>query len=54
MTEDSHLLTGKGRRVIAEWCNQVPILGFNSRRYDLNLKKEHFVQLLANTRVKVQ
>ena len=30
------------------WVNQVPILGFNSRTYDLNLVKEHFMCTLAN------
>ena len=25
------------------WCNQVPVLGFNSGKYDLNMIKEHFV-----------
>ena len=32
-----------------EWCDQVPVLGFNSGRYDLNLIKEHFAELLAAT-----
>ena len=30
------------------WINQVPILRFNSRKYDLNLVKEHFVKTLSN------
>ena len=30
------------------WINQVPILGFNSEKYDLNLVKKHFVKTLSN------
>jgi len=29
---------------IQEWCDQVPVLGFNSGRYDLNLIREHFAE----------
>ena len=32
-----------------EWCDQVPALSFNCRCYDLDLIKEHFVELLADT-----
>jgi len=42
MPEDSHLLTGEGSRAISEWCDQVPVLGFNCGRYDLNLIKKTF------------
>ena len=38
---------------LAEWCDQVPALGFNCGRYDLNLIKEHFTELLADTTNKV-
>ena len=54
MPEDSHLLTGKGRRVIAEWCDQVPVVGFNSGHCDMNQLKESFVELVADTTAKVQ
>ena len=30
------------------WINQVPISGFNSGKYDLNLVKEHFIKALSN------
>ena len=30
------------------WANQVPVFGFNSRKYDLNLVKEYFVSTLSN------
>ena len=42
------------RLKIEEWCDQVLVLGFNSRRYDLNLIREHFVELLADTTGKVR
>ena len=39
---------------IKDWCDQVPVLGFNSGRYDLNLKKEHFVEQLTETQGNVK
>ena len=30
------------------WINQVPVLGFNSRKYDLHLVKKHFIKTLSN------
>ena len=53
MPEDFHILTGRQRREIAEWCDQVPVQGFNCGRYDLNLIKEHFAELLVDTTGKV-
>ena len=35
--EDINMLTKAQRFKIEEWYNQVPVLGFNSGRYDLNL-----------------
>ena len=32
---------------IAEWCNQVSVLGFNSGSYDLNLIKKYFVDRIT-------
>ena len=37
--EDIHLLTKDQQQKINEWCNQVPVVGFNSGSYDLNLIK---------------
>ena len=54
MPEDTHLFSRKQRRAVEEWCDQVPVLGFNCGRYDLNLIKEHFAELLADTTSKVQ
>jgi len=53
MPEDIDLIQGKQRRAKVEWCDQVPIFGFNCGRYDLNLVKEHFAKLLADTMAKV-
>ena len=54
MPGDINLFTGKWHRAIAEWNDQVPVLGFNCGHYDLNLTKEHFPELLANRMAKVQ
>ena len=54
MPKDVHLLPRKSRSALMEWCDQVPVLGFNCGRYDLNLIKEHFAELLADTTRKVQ
>ena len=42
-------LSNKAHAQMLEWCAQVPVVGFNSGRYDLNLIKEHFVGLLADS-----
>jgi len=52
--EDVHLLPKAQREKINEWCNQVPIVGFNSGRYDLNLIKNHLAERLADTTKKVK
>ena len=31
-----------------EWCNQVPVLGFNSGKYDINMIKIHFVKIMTD------
>ena len=54
MPKDIHLLTRKRLRAMIEWFDEVPVLGFNCGRYDLNLIKEHFAELLADTTSKVQ
>ena len=54
MPEEMHLFTRKQRIAVIEWCDQVPVLSFNCGRYDLNLIKEHFAELLAYTSRKVQ
>ena len=53
--EDINMLIKEQRLKIEKWCNQVPVLGFNSGKYDLNLIRKHFEELVADTadRVKV-
>ena len=41
-------LSNKAHAGMLEWCAQVPVVGFNSGRYDLNLIKEHLVAELAD------
>ena len=52
--EDVQLLPRKQREQINEWCNQVPIVGFNSGSYDLNLIKKYFVERLAEKNKKIK
>ena len=52
--DDINMLTKAQQFKIEEWCNQVPVLGFNSGRYDLNLIREHFAELVADTADKVK
>ena len=52
--DDMNMLTKAQRLKIEEWCNQVPVLGFNSGRYDLNLIREHFAERLSDTTGKVR
>ena len=47
--DDMEMLPKAQRLKIEEWCDQVPVLGFNSGRYDLNLIREHFAERLADT-----
>ncbi|KAL9952822.1 hypothetical protein ACROYT_G040133 [Oculina patagonica] len=54
MPEDVSLLLKAQRRKIEEWCNQVPVVGFNSGSYDLNLIKNNFAECLADTTGKVR
>ena len=54
MPEDANLLPKAQRKKIEEWCNQVPVVGFNSGTYDLNLIKKHFAEHLADTTGKVR
>ena len=54
MPEDANLLPKALRQKIEEWCNQVPVVGFNSGTYDLNLIKKYFAEHLADTTGKVR
>ena len=54
MPADVNLLPKAQRQKIEEWCDQVPVMGFNSGTYDLNLIKKHFAEHLADTTGKVR
>ena len=49
----SHM-TKTQRCNILKWCDQVPVLGFNSGKYDLNLIRKYFAEVLADTEDKVK
>ena len=50
---DVDMLPKKQQQKIKDWCTQVPVLGFNSEKYDLNLK-QYFVEKLSDTCTKVK
>ena len=54
MPADVNLLPKDQRKKIEEWCDQVPVLGFNPGTYDLNLIKNYFAERLADTTNKVR
>ena len=54
MPEDVKMLTKAQRLKIEEWCDQMPVLGLNFGRYDLNLIREHFTEHLSDTTGKVR
>ena len=54
MPADVNLLPKDQRKQIEEWCDQVPVTGFNSGSYDLNLIKKYFAERLADTTNKVR
>ena len=49
--DDINMLTKMQRLKIEEWCDQVPVLGFNSGSYDLNLIREHFAKHFSDTNI---
>ena len=51
---DVDMLPKKQQQKIQDWCTQVPVLGFNSGKYDLNLIKQYFVEKLSDTCTKVK
>ena len=41
---DFKMLLGEVQKQWKQWVNQVPVIGFNSVKYDLNMMKEYFVK----------
>ena len=54
MPDDVNMLPKAKRLKIEEWCDQVPVLRFNSGRYDLYLIREHFAERLSDITGKVR
>ena len=46
LSEDLWALPRKQVQALEGWCDEDPIVGFNSGKYYLNLIKEHFVEHL--------
>ena len=46
--EDEESIPKSVRRRWGEWVAQVPVLGFNSGKYDINMIKEYFVRSLSD------
>ena len=44
---DMYLLSKAQKEKMNEWCNQVPVLGFNSGSFDLNVIEKYFVDNLT-------
>ena len=54
LLNDLHLIPKRKRGRIVEWCDQVPVLGFNSGKYHLNMIKKYFVEDVSKTTEKVR
>ena len=44
---DFQILPGEVKEQWRQWVNQVPVIGFNSGKYDLNMVKEYFVKEIS-------
>ena len=44
---DFQILPGEVKKQWKQWVNQVPVIGFNSGKYDLNMVKEYFVKEIS-------
>ena len=49
--DDFDMLPDRVQEDLKRWLNQVPVIGFNSGKYDLNLIKKYFVEELAKADV---
>ena len=43
LTKGNHSRQRSQAELITDWCDQLPVLGFNSGSFDLNLIKKYFV-----------
>ena len=44
---DFQMLPGELKEQWRQWVNQVPVIGFNSGKYDINMVKEYFVREIS-------
>ena len=44
---DFQMLPGEVKEQWRQWVNQVPVIGFNGGKYDLNMVKEYFVKKIS-------
>ena len=44
---DFQMLSSEVKEQWRQWVNQVPVIGFNSRKYDINMVKEYFVKEIS-------
>ena len=51
MPQDIESLPGKQQELIKQWCSQVPVVGFNSGKYDLQLIRKYFITHLGQENV---
>ena len=51
LPSDLEYLPKKQQNLIKQWCGQVPVIGFNSGRYDLNLIRKYFISHLGKEQV---
>ena len=48
---DLEYLPKKQQELIKQWCGQVPVIGFNSGQYDLNLIRKYFISHLGQENI---
>ena len=41
---DFQMLPGEVKNQWRQWVNQVPVIGFNKGKYDINMLREYFVR----------
>ena len=44
---DFQILPGEVKVQWSQWVNQVPVIGFNSDKYDLNMVREYFLKEIS-------
>ena len=47
---DFKMLPDEVKKQRKQWVNQIPLIGFNSGKYDLNMAKKYFVQNISHSK----